>query len=214
MSYSWRLWESLRDATTGGKSVDRLVSCIATDVKAYPREAFKMNFIDNHDKNSWDGTPYSIFGDGLEAAIVFTCTVNGMPLVYSGQEAGHNKSLSFFEKDCIKWENHRYYDIYKTMFSLKKRNQALWNGKWGGEMIRLANNHPDKVISFIREKNGDRIIAIFNFSNDPVKVVLDLNYYCGKYLDLFQGCEFHTHNYNMFRLDAWGYKVLEWDVSK
>ena len=58
-----------------------------------------MTFTDNHDKNSWEGTQYSNFGDGLQACMVFCTVVNGMPMVYGGQEAGLNKSLKFFDKE-------------------------------------------------------------------------------------------------------------------
>ena len=85
--------------------------------------------------------------------------VNGMPLVYSGQEAGLNRSLAFFDKDVIQWKDHPFSEIYKKLFALKHKNQALWNGERGGEMIRIFNNQPDRVISFSREKNGDKVIT-------------------------------------------------------
>ena len=63
-----------------------------------------MTFTENHDKNAWEGNQYSNFGDGLTACMVMAGTVNGMPLVYSGQEAGLNRSLKFFDKDPIEWK--------------------------------------------------------------------------------------------------------------
>jgi glycosidase len=54
-----------------------------------------MLFTDNHDKNSWEGNQFSNFGKGLETAMALCGTANGMPLVYSGQEAGLDRSLAF-----------------------------------------------------------------------------------------------------------------------
>ena len=34
---------------------------------------------------------------------VFSCTWNGIPLIYSGQELPNLKRLKFFEKDAIDW---------------------------------------------------------------------------------------------------------------
>ena len=60
-----------------------------------------MNFVDNHDKNSWEKTMFERFGDYLPASVVLTATAEGMPLLYSGQEAGLDRELAFFEKDQI-----------------------------------------------------------------------------------------------------------------
>lgn len=87
-----------------------------------------------------------------------------MPLVYSGQEAGLNRSLLFFDKDLIEWNHHPFADLYKKLFALKNRNQALWNGAAGGEMIRIFNDKTESVLSFAREKNGNKVIPVFNLA--------------------------------------------------
>jgi glycosidase len=167
-----------------------------------------MTFIDNHDKNSWEGTPASNFGDGLRTAMVLAATINGMPLVYSGQEAGLDRSLLFFEKDSILWEDHSHYDLYKKLFELKHENQALWNGEWGGEMVRITNDQMDKVISFVREKNGDKVISITNFSDEKVMVQLDSKFDAGSYSELFTGREYIFHGADELTLEPWSYLVL------
>lgn len=74
----------------------------------------------------------------------------GMPLIYNGQEAGNTKRLESFEKDPIQWREHKYGELHKKLIALKKQNTALWNGKWGATMIRVVNNVPLKVFSFVR----------------------------------------------------------------
>jgi cyclomaltodextrinase / maltogenic alpha-amylase / neopullulanase len=212
MTYAWSLWDRLKAATTEKKGTADLVEYIATDVKTFPKGGYRMTFTDNHDKNSWNGTPFTIFGDGLEAAMVFACTVNGMPLIYSGQEAGMNRSLSFFEKDKIEWQEHHHADLFRKLFALKKRNQALWNGKWGGEMIRITNDHPDQVISFIREKNGQKVVALFNFSDKNIKVGFDTRFYQDEYTDIFSSEKIMFDEITEIDLKGWGYRVLEFRV--
>ena len=56
---------------------------MAHDVNSFPADARRMTFTDNLDKKSWEANPFSNFGDGLDASIVMTATVNSMPLVYS-----------------------------------------------------------------------------------------------------------------------------------
>jgi 1,4-alpha-glucan branching enzyme len=208
MTYSWSLWDKMKDATTNHKGIGGLVEYMAHDVSTSPRNAYRMTFTDNHDKNSWEGNPYSNFGKGLEASIVFAAVVNGMPLVYSGQEAGLNRSLKFFDKDEIEWKVSPNTDLYTKLFQLKHKNQSLWNGKYGGVMVRIFNDKMDKIISFSREKNGDKIVPIINFSDETVKVKLDSKYEKGTYTELFSGKIYTFHGDDELTLQPWEYLVL------
>ncbi|WP_205501651.1 alpha-amylase family glycosyl hydrolase [Rufibacter psychrotolerans] len=208
MTYSWSLWNRLHEVTTGKASLAGLVEYMAHDVSAFPRNGYRMTFTENHDKNSWEGTQYTNFGPGLEAAMVMASTVNGMPLVYSGQEAGLNRSLRFFDKDTITWKPHRHAEIYKKLFDLKHQNQALWNGAWGGEMVRITNDKPQQVISFYREKNGDKVIPILNFSNQTVKVKLNTISQAGRYKELFTNDSYQLKGDDVVTLGPWKYLVL------
>jgi glycosidase len=209
MTYSWSLWDKLKDATTNKKGIGGLVEYMAHDVNTVPPDAYRMTFTENHDKNSWEGNQFSNFGDGLKASMVMCCTVNGMPLVYSGQEAGLDHSLKFFDKDTIVWKAHTFYNMYKKLFDLKHNNQALWNGGWGGEMVRIYNDKMDKVISFSREKNTNRVISIINFSDQPVTVKLKSNHQAGSYTDLFTNNAYTLKGDDEVKLEAWGYLVLK-----
>ena len=105
-TYNWNLWNILHKIATTETSIKSLTEAyIAEHVSIFPKEGMRMNFIDNHDKNSWEGNQYSNFGDALKAAIVFTILMDGIPLIYNGQEAGLNRSLEFFEKDPIEWKH-------------------------------------------------------------------------------------------------------------
>ena len=208
MTYAWSLWFALEDLYQQKRGMGGLMEYLAHDVSTFPDNAYRMTFTENHDKNSWEGNQYSNYGDGLHAAMVLCCTVNGMPLVYSGQEAGLDRSLKFFEKDEIEWQDHENAGIYKKLFQLKKRNRALWNGKWGGEMIRIDNNHPDHVLSFYRESEGDKIVSIVNLSNQPVEVTFQTKPFTGTYSDLFSSTEVDIKQEASFQFNAWDYKVL------
>ncbi|UJF30571.1 alpha-glucosidase C-terminal domain-containing protein [Kaistella sp. 97-N-M2] len=207
MTYSWSLWEQLRIAVNQQK-LPGLVEYLSHDVNSVPRNAYRMTFTDNHDKNSWEGNPYLNFGEGLKTAIVMTGVVNGMMLCYSGQEAGLNRSLKFFEKDPIDWKYNENEVLFNKLFHLKHKNQALWNGKYGGEMIRVVNDQQDKIISFHREKNTDAVLPILNFSKETVKVNLDTKYFRGKYKELFTGKLFNLKDKTSLEMAPWSYLVL------
>jgi len=214
MTYSWSLYESMHSVTVERKKFANLVEYLAHDVNTVPANDIRMLFTDNHDKNAWTGTPFTMFGDGLETCIVLTCVAKGMPLIYNGQEAGNPKQLSFFEKDVIEWKPHPFFDLYKKLFALKHRNQALWNGEWGGEMIRIFNDAPNQVISFVREKNGDKVIAVFNFCDNDVTVTLRSKYHAGNYIDFFSNAPRQLRGDDVLTLGKWGYALFVKDVQQ
>lgn len=208
-TYNWTLWNILHQIAINNKSVKTLGEAyIAEHVSIFPKEGIRMNFIDNHDKNSWEGNQYSNFGPALKAVTVFTVMMDGMPLVYSGQEAGLDRSLLFFERDPIEWKKHENEALYTTLFALKHKNQALWNGKYGGEMVRIMNDKMDQIISFVREKNGDKVITFINLSMEKVQVNFDTSYDSGNYTNLFTGKPQRISEKMTITMEPWEYLVL------
>ena len=166
MTYSFAGLRLLHQVASGKRGVGALHHHLAAERKqGYPDSAYRMLYTTNHDLNSWNGTVFERFGDAAEAAMVFCCVHRGMPLIYNGQEAGLDHRLAFFEKDEIKWKEHRFRDIITRLLHLKQRNQALWNGSDGGDVRQLKLTTPAgaRVYAFIREKNGHRVLAAFNF---------------------------------------------------
>lgn len=208
-TYNWTLWNMLHQIAASKKSAKNLAEeYIAEHVSIFPKEGIRLNFIDNHDKNSWEGDQFTNFGDALKAVIVFSVLMDGMPLLYSGQEAGLERSLAFFEKDPIVWKDHEIGALYAVLFELKHQNQALWNGKFGGEMIRLMNDRLDEVLSFSREKNGDKVLGVINFSGATVSVNVDTSIDAGIYQNLLTGEDYTISEKLALELVPWEYLVL------
>ena len=107
-----------------------------------------------------------------------------------------------------KWKDHTHAALFSTLFHLKHKNQSLWNGKYGGEMVRITNDKMDKVISFHREKNNDAVLPIFNFSNEELTVTLDSKYFQGNYTELFSKEKIQVKESYTVSLKPWDYKVL------
>jgi cyclomaltodextrinase len=209
ITYNWTLWNILHQIAMNERSVKTLTEAyIAEHVSIFPKEGIRLNFIDNHDKNSWEGNPYSNFGDALKAATVFTVMMDGMPLVYNGQEAGLDRSLEFFEKDPIEWKSHENEALYTTLFKLKHNNEALWNGRYGGEMVRIMNDWMDQVISFVREKNGDKVLTFINFSKQSLIVQFDTSFDMGIYTNLFTEDQKKVSETLIMTMEPWEYVVL------
>ena len=139
---------------------------------------------------------------------VLTFTLEGMPLIYSGQESGLDKRLEFFEKDPIDWKDFPMQDFYETLIDLKQRNSALWNGKWGGERILIPNDKKDKIYAFYREKGEDRVIVVLNLSNQAFDFTLDIEEIAGEYSNVFANSTVTLDSELNMSMAPWNYLVL------
>jgi 1,4-alpha-glucan branching enzyme len=209
MNYGWGTHSVMHNVAQGKDSVSRIISQVMRVDSILPKNAMQMNFITNHDENSWNGTAKEKFGAGENAFAVLSYTLPGMPLIYSGQEAGLAKRLRFFAKDTIDWKAADFSPFYKTLNALKHDNEALWNAPYGGMFAQVKNTVPAKVVSFIREKGDYKILVVLNLSAAPVSVAVKGDIVNGTYTDVFTGNETKILKKEPFDLEAWGYKVLE-----
>jgi glycosidase len=210
MNYAWGLCNgTFVNVAKGKDSVVQIIRKVMKVDSIMPKNAMQMNFITNHDENSWNGTAHEKFGDGENAFAVLTYTVPGMPLIYSGQEAGLNKRLKFFAKDTIDWKAADFSPFYKTLNAFKHSNEAIWNPPYGGTFEQVKNTEPAKVLSFMREKGDAKVLVIVNLSATPVSVAVKGDVVNGTYKDVFTGAETKIVKKEPMNLEAWGYKVLE-----
>jgi len=206
-NYSWKLHHLLNEVAQGKKSAADIKKYYADSINKYAPGSFPMQFITNHDENSWQGTEYERMGEAAKTFAVLTFTLEGIPLLYSGQEAGLKKRLLFFEKDTINWSNLEMQKFYQSLTSLKHNNQALWNGTAGAPMVFVETSIPQNVIAFTREKEKNQVLAIFNLSANPVEASIQLPQ-AGEYQDYFSGETKTLEKGSTIKLDKWGYQVF------
>jgi len=208
MTFAWEFFHIMKEIYKGKMNVKNLVAYLGREKKRFNPKAYRMTFTSNHDENSWNGTVTETFGKAQRTFAVMTFLVKGMPLIYSGQEAGLNKRLRFFDKDTINWKHSDYRKIYKTLVHLKLENKALWNGTYGGEMHILKTNNEKNIFAFTRQKNGNKIIAIFNLSNKEKIVRIADENLDGNYKVLFNTKNIEITNHIKAKLKPWSYLVL------
>ncbi len=213
MTYDWNVYHALNEIAAKKTGLDSLKRVMKRDKMNFPSNAFRMQFTTNHDENSWHGTAIKRLGDAFEPFTAFTFVIPGMPLIYSGQEAGINRSLDFFEKDTIDFSNLKYEKFYHTLIELKKNNKALLCGDHGGELQTIHyesmnDTTKEKVIfPFVREKDEDKIFAIFNFSDKEHKVKIISDKIEGDYKNLISGEKKSFNKTADFVLKPWGYEI-------
>ncbi len=208
MNYAWEMHHLMNNIAQGKDSVKKLVNYYNKERSVYPNNVYRLQFLTNHDENSWAGTIDSLMGDAQKAFATLIFTAQGVPLLYSGQEMCLGKKLKFFVRDPIKWDTCSLTDFYKKLISLKHNNKALWNGDSGGPMVKIKTNNDSKIFAFYREKGESRVVVLLNLSKKSVAVKplpYELN---GEYKDYFAGVKTDLPVTDSLRLDPWGFKVL------
>ena len=206
MTYAWDTHNLLNEIAQGKKGVSDLVKLLKSEKSKYPKNAFHMNFTSNHDENTWKGTEYERMGKAVKTFAVLSFTIPGMPLIYSGQESCMDKRLRFFDKDTIIWQNDcEISELYTTLLKLKKENKALWNGEYGGTLIRIATTADNKIFAFKRENDENEIITLVNLSSEKVSFSIKENLVIDTYSEVFTNQSLLLVN----SLESWGYLVYK-----
>ncbi|HEY4079962.1 MAG TPA: alpha-amylase family glycosyl hydrolase [Burkholderiaceae bacterium] len=208
-SYAWSWWDELKRIAEGHADATALYPYYAWNRKYYPREAYRMLYTTNHDKNAWEGTEYEIFGAGADCIAVLSFISEGMPMIYNGQEAGNHRRLAFFERDPIDWTHDAPEgQLYRRLIALKKQNEALWNGQYGGMMEPVPNDAPKQILSFVRALGQDKVVAVFNLSGQTREVHLKGPRPVGRFHDFDSGAEVTLVEGAALSLPAWGWRVF------
>ncbi|HIS34932.1 MAG TPA: alpha-amylase [Candidatus Avirikenella pullistercoris] len=206
-TYAWEFGHLIERIARKEASVDGLRNLLNHDKTVFPYDAFRLLFTSNHDENSWSGSESERFGPAQECMAVLTYILNGIPLIYSGQEAGSAKRLAFFEKDLIDWSSlNDYTPFYKELNKLRRENPALRSGERGGEVIYFHSSQPYNVLA-IKRKQGDNIVmGVFNLTPYEIQPAFWDEDYKGVYNKLFYGeQQLYPGQYDPF--GPWEYKV-------
>ena len=208
-TYAWELHHLLNDVAKGTKGVAVLDEYFAKDARTYPRGAMRMTFTSNHDENSWQGTEFERMGaNHLPAFVLATTSRNAIPLLYTGQEASLGKRLRFFEKDTVPWTGPSLAGFYRTMFDLKSRNRALWNGAAGGEQVRLVTRGAERVYAYTRTEGDNTVLVAVNFGAAPARVTFDDLPRTGQYRDWFDRSPVALERSGALDIPANGFRIL------
>lgn len=205
INYGWHLHHIMNEIAKGNDDVNTLKKYYSVEDSIYPKDCYRMQFITNHDENSWNGTEFERMGDGVKTFAVMSFTVPGMPLLYTGQEYGMTKRLEFFEKDEVTYEESDFPEFYKSLIDLKKGNSLFWNGTAGGD-FKILNTGNDKVFAFMRYTQDKEAFVILNLSAEKQEIVIPENI-AGAYTDYFGGGSKVLNGGDKSELEPWSYNV-------
>ena len=206
-TYAWELLHLMDDVGKGKANADGIAAWLEKDLKEYGRKPLRMTMTTNHDENSWSGTEFERYGEGHKTFATFIFTAYGIPMLYSGQEAGQKKRLKFFAKDTIDWSDPlRLQDFYQKLIALKSDNPAIWAGEYGAPPERI--NADPNIYAFKRVKGNNRLIGIMNFCAKPQALMVTDNTVAGTYTDYFTNKSYELSAEKPLALAPWQFLVF------
>lgn len=205
MAYGWEAHHTMNRIAQGKNSVKDWDKLILDNQKKYNTNDILMNFVDNHDENSWNGTTKSRLAKAEEAMTALSYVMPGMPLIYSGNEYSLNHSLKFFEKDSIPKTKGAAWELRRKLGKLKTENSALNGGKKSASYKKIKTPNDTEILAFERKKNGEKIIYIANLSDKTISTSLPIN---GEFVDFITGKKIIFDAKLNTQLQPWQYYIL------
>lgn len=205
MGYSWDTHHRMNAIAQGKETVKNWDERMAQIDTLYQKDDILMNFVTNHDENSWNGTIKERMGDASEVMLALSYCAPGMPLIYSGQEYDMNKRLLFFEKDTISKIKGKVWPLLVKLGELKNNNKALSGGKNAASYNRILSSDHKNILIFSREKDGDKITFMANLSNKEVTFTTEKE---GESIDFISNEKLVFSKEKPLIFKAWEYKIF------
>ena len=207
MTYGWEFHHIMNKIAQGKAEPSEILTYLQKD-EQYPEHAIRMYFTSNHDENSWNGTEMERMGEARFVMAVLSYALNGMPLIYNGQETSLDRRLQFFEKDQITWDKMDLVSFYAKLNTLKNSPCLAADRVKCDASAKLLNHGKVLVIERTSSASPDsKVVFYLNLSSSTQKIVSPLNAKA-QWTDAFTGKRFKKVN-KSFKLSPWGYLVLE-----
>lgn len=208
-AYTWTWMHKTREFYQNQLPISSL-DTILQKYEAIGNGSMRAWFTSNHDENSWNGTEYEKYGDMTGALAVFSCTWNGIPLIYSGQELPNKKRLKFFEKDTIQWTAvNELHGFYKLLLNLHSTHPALRAGDGNAKTWRLETSDDEHVFAYLRKTGVKEVLVLLNLSKTDLRFQLTDKKVSGKFKNVFSGAANDFTIDKSFEMQAWEWLVYE-----
>ena len=166
--YAWSFPNAIEKVFNGNSGAASIFESFNNDMKNVPDGKMRMRYIINHDTAS-EKSPISRYGGekGSMAAFVLTTMLEGCPLIYSSQEIGYSKSLSFFNNNVMKWDSNKAYtdeyikvmQAFNSTRDVRVSNPVLANT---GDVAKMTfTNSIDEVfVVIVNTKNEKATVKV------------------------------------------------------
>lgn len=163
-TYDWSLYSLMVEVFYGKAPASILAEWIQIKADLYPPQSRFLRFVENHDKIR----AMSLFqGQALIPFLVFIFSIDGVPLLYNGQEIGSSHTISLFENDPLDWSarNESLYLTYKKLISLRKEFPELSSKKY-----RFFEPKKKNEVLIFEKLSQQPLLVVINFSNKKIRL--------------------------------------------
>ena len=163
MNYAWDFLAAIKNVFINNSSAGTILMTNAAENAGLTDNQRKLRFTTNHDE-SGNNTPIELFNgkQGALAASVISIYLQGVPLLYCGQEVGVSNKLTYSSLKPIDWtQNQDMLSSYKQVLSIYNANPALRKGS-------LESFVHQDVICFNKKYGNENILLLVNTRNKSV----------------------------------------------
>jgi 1,4-alpha-glucan branching enzyme len=206
MAYGWEVHHLLNAIAKGEKDVYQFDAYMDRYYQKWPDHAMLMNFVTNHDENSWAGSVPERMGTAAPAITALTYCMPGMPLIYSGQEYGLDFRLKFFEKDQVPKVKGEAWNLLENLGHIKNEFQALHGGPDAASYQRIQTSDNKYILAFKRQKGDSQFVYLANMSSDRREFTVDVT---ARLKDLISGAVLDLNPVAPIALKPWEFRCLQ-----
>lgn len=194
LTYSWMLYHLLEKIKNNENELDKLTSIEGIKIpwtekgyqnrqqlkgaafihqvltqqrQEFPDGALRLRIIENHDEKR-AMTTFGKEAVRVYATLIFT--LDGVPLLYNGQEIGETERPSHFEPFKINWQkgDRKLCNFYKKLIKIRIENPVLYLGS----IKKIQTNCDENIYAFSKEYKNQIAVVVINFSPNALTVNL------------------------------------------
>ncbi|MBP3381625.1 MAG: alpha-glucosidase C-terminal domain-containing protein [Clostridia bacterium] len=179
-NYGWSWHERIFEVITDAKTADAIRAEHERVRAEYPKGGLVLRDMDNHDTvTDWPDRIENLVGhDGMEMLLALNYMIDGIPMVYCGNELADTAKLSMFanrfhmgafavtDRNATGTHVTRRMQIIRTLNTLRKTVCALS----AGETVWLDT--PKEILAFERRAKDETAVFIANFGKTTQTVPL------------------------------------------
>ena len=211
MDYSWPLYHAVSAVLQQGRSATTIREEWEAERALAPKGALHMRIFDDHDERR----AIARFGErGAMAASALMFTLDGVPLLYNGNEVGditESRAPALFERMPVFWKSAEIRPevavFYKWLVPLRHAHSALRRG----DVTWVGNSDEERVVTFLRRDDREEVLVAINLSSRAFAGTVEA---AGNYTEVTRGAD-TTRQAALpaIGLEPWGVRVFRRGAS-
>ncbi len=212
LNYSFTWFGTLRRVIERGEPVSAVRKTWETMAAQRPRGTRFIRYIDNHDiaTDAFNNRIEKAWGSRcVNAILAMLFTLDGVPMLYNGQEVADTARNTLFGRMPIDWaagdtpEGKRRRKLCKELCAMRHAQRPLTDGA----LAWLDNTAPNAVLSYLRTLEGKQILSVVNLTGKKVDVQVTVPGEAGSALQPLLATGVDGSGKSAFTLDGYGYYV-------